>query len=195
MSILAALTIALLSPQEVRIGSQEAVSRISACGLGPTKIRYDALIQDAVLEVAASPDTTDAQLSCLAAADLPYMVELPPELDARYEAVREAYWAPIYKRQARDYLAANGLLDRLPEYVPGAVGDAAFAQALEELCGPVTKGALQSPYGPHTVDPAWLAAAADKPAPDMLAALSCLMSATTYAGFELGFIGNEAADE
>lgn len=92
--------------------------------------------------------------------------------------------------EARKWLNAHDLLDRLPKYETGVTDDAEFGRRVEELCS--AQGALQSHYGPHALSPEWVsqrspdAAVEDGP-------LTCLLNVTWATGFKMGFIGNEQA--
>ena len=94
--------------------------------------------------------------------------------------------------EARRWLSARGLLERVPKFVPGVTDEVAFTRDLEKLCGPRAKGAFQSQYGPHVLNPDWMRQLGFPLQREDEEAMSCLTFATTVAGFEVGLIGHEA---
>ena len=96
------------------------------------------------------------------------------------------------RAEAIEWLSKRGLLDRVPKYVLGTTNDAAFTQAVEQLCGPRTNGAFQSQYGSHALSPEWIKGLGLPPKDEDMEAMSCLLNVTTVAGYSVGFIGNEA---
>jgi len=90
--------------------------------------------------------------------------------------------------EARKWLKAHDLLDRLPVYQPGVTDDAAFGREVETLCN--AKGAFRSGYGPHVLSPDWLMRRANEPHPNMKP-MECLLAISAMSGFKMGFIGNE----
>ena len=176
-----------------RITVQEAAKRFTQCGLGPLTIRLND--QDTggedILVATEVKSATDKQLRCADKAVSYYTLELPPDISRRFEALREERLAPVFREQARSWLSARGLLNRLPRYQQGATDDAQFTRQVEALCGPRAKGAFQSTFGFHALSPEWSKRELDPPERGN-EVLTCLMNATTAAGFEFGFIGNEA---
>jgi hypothetical protein len=175
-----------------RITAQEAANRFTQCGLGPVTIRWndpDSGGED-ILVATGVKSATDEQLRCADKAVSYYTLELSPELERRFEVLREARLAPVFQAQARWWLSARGLLNQLPKYQKGVTDDAAFTRQVETLCGPHAQGAFQSNFGFHALSPAWVKRELNPPhrANEVL---TCLMNVTTAAGFEFGFIGNE----
>jgi hypothetical protein len=175
-----------------RITAQEAAERFTQCGLGPVAIRWndpDTGGED-ILVATAVKSATDDQLRCADKAVSYYTLELPPEIERRFEVLREERLAPAFEAEARSWLSARGLLNGLPRYEKGATDDAAFTRQVETLCGAHAKGAFESKFGFHTLSPEWVKRELDPPERGD-EALACLMNAMTAAGFELGFVGNE----
>lgn len=176
-----------------RFTPEMAVERAAKCGLGPATIRYEDELQSDILSVPNAASATDSQLSCLdSATGFGIFVELPASLQPRFDAVREARAAAMMRAEAREWLSKRGLLERVPKYLPGTTDEAAFTRAVEHLCGPRTKGAFQSQYGPHALSPEWIQNLGLPPKDEDMEAMSCLLNVTTVAGFSVGFIGNEA---
>ena len=176
-----------------RITAEMAVERAKKCGLGPATIRYEHELQSDILSVPNAATATDSQLSCLDnATGFGISVELPAGLQPRGDAVREARASEMMKAEAREWLSKRGLLERVPKYDPGSTDEAAFTREVEHLCGPQTKGAFQSQYGPHALSPEWIKSLGWPPKDEDMEAMSCLMKVTTVTGFRVVFIGNEA---
>lgn len=109
-----------------RITAQEAAERFTECGLGPVTIRWndpDSGGED-ILVATAVKSATDEQLRCADKAVSYYTLELRPEIQRRFEVLREARLAPVFLAQARSWLSARGLLNRVPEYREGETDDA-----------------------------------------------------------------------
>jgi len=176
-----------------RITAEMAVERVAKCGLGSATIRYEDELQSDILSLPEAASATESQLSCLdSATGFGIFVELPPSLQPRFAAIREARASSIVRAEARKWLLKRGLLERVPRYVPGTTDEAAFTRAIEHLCGPRAKGAFQSQYGRHTLSPEWMKALRLPSKDENIDALSCLLNVTAVAGFSIGFIGNEA---
>lgn len=176
-----------------RITPEMAVERAAKCGLGPATIRYEDELQSDILSIPNAASATESQLSCLdSATGFGIFVELPASLQPRFDTLREARASAMMRVEAREWLAKRGLLDRVPKYVPGMTDDAAFTQAVEQLCGPGTNGAFQSQYGSHALSPEWIKGLGLPPKDEDMEAMSCLLNVTTVAGYRVGFIGNEA---
>lgn len=167
-----------------------AAQRVSACGLGPVATRYDEELQEDILTAGEIKIATDEQLACADKAAGYYDLELPPSIQPRFEAIREARWSAVFLKQAHSWLAARGLLNRIPKYQQGATNEAVFTREVEHLCGPRAKGAFQSKYGFHAVSPDWVIHKL-RPTAASNDVLACLMNVTAVAGFKIGFIGNE----
>lgn len=172
------------------ITPQVAAKRVSDCAVGAVTVRSDAELEADVLVIAGSAPVSDQQLACIDKAASFYDVELPPSVQPRFNAIREAHSAALMTSEARKWLKAHGLLDQLPKYEPGVTDDAAFGRKVEKLCG--ADGALQSRYGPHALSPEWATERAlDARLED--GPLACLLNVTWATGFKMGFIGNEQA--
>ena len=173
-----------------RITPQVAAQRVSGCGVGTVSVRSDAELNADVLVVSEAAPIPDQQLACIDKAASFYDVELPPSAQPRFNAIREGRSAALMAAEARKWLKAHNLLDRLPKYDPGVTDDAAFGRKVEKLCS--ADGALQSRYGPHALSPAWaMHRATNAPIED--GPLACLLNVTWATGFKMGFIGNEQA--
>lgn len=152
---------------------------------------YEPDLQEDVLVASSAQSATDDQLRCAyKMVGFYYTLELPPNVQPRFRAMLDADAEVLMKTQARDWLSARGLLDRVPKYQKGGTDDGVFTREVEALCGPKGKGAFQSKYGFHTLSPDWVKRELN-PADPSSDALTCLMNVTTAAGFEFGFIGNE----
>jgi len=186
---LAALTSAV--PAVDRITAQEASNRLSQCGLGPVTTHYESDLQEDALVASSAQSVTDDQLACAYnVVGFYYTLELPQNVQNRFDAMLEAKAGVMLQAQAHDWLSARGLLDRVPKYQKGVTDDGAFTRQIEALCGPKAKDAFQSKYGFHAVSPDWAKRNLDPP--DKGAeVLTCLMNVATVAGFKFGFIGNE----
>ena len=135
---------------------------------------------------------TDDQLACAyKVVGFFYTLELPPNVQPRFDAMLEAKADVWMKGQAHDWLAARGLLDRVPKYQKGITDDGTFTREVEALCGPQAKGAFGSKYGSHVLSPQWIKKVGLPPSADDTNVMSCIFNVTVFAGFELGFIGNE----
>ena len=179
--------------------SPELASRnIVQCGAEAVEIRYDDL--DNSDGFSPSPilvvhGATEEQLPCIDRAVGFYDVELPPELQKGFDAIRLARYMKVYRERAATSLSARRSLDEVPKYRAGKTDEVAFARQLEAICGPAAAGALQSSYGPHVISPEWLSRIPLPPRPEDDDAISCLMTAALTADFELGLVGNEAISE
>lgn len=180
-------------PAVERITAQEAAKRVSQCGLGPVTTHYESELQEDVLVASSAQSATDEQLACAyKVVAFYYTLDLPSNVQARFDAMLEAKAEIWMKAQARDWLSARGLLDRVPAYQKGVTDDGAFTRQVEALCGPRAKGAFQSKYGFHALSPEWSKQFGLPPKRKAVEALSCLSYATAVAGFKFGFIGNAA---
>ena len=171
---------------------QEAAKRFTECGLGPVTIRWNDPNTggEDVLVATGVKVATDDQLRCADKAVGFYTVELIPDIERRFMALREARLAPVFQAQARSWLSKRGLLNRLPIYQKSITNDAVFTRQVEALCGPHAKGAFQSKFGFHALSPEWVKRELTPPDRGEQV-LGCLMNAMTASGFEFGFIGNE----
>jgi hypothetical protein len=178
-------------PTVEHVRPQEAAKRVSECGLGPVATHYEPDLQEDVLVASSAQSATDDQLACAyKIVGFYYTLELPPNVQPRFDAMLNAEAEVWMKAQAHDWLSARGLLDRVPRYQRGVTDDGVFTRKVEALCGPQAKGAFQSKYGFHALSPDWIKREL-KPSDPSSDALTCLMNVTAAAGFEFGFIGNE----
>lgn len=172
------------------VAARVAAQRVSECGLGRVAARFDAELDEDILVASEAGSATDSQLACADRAAGFYSLELPAKVQKRFDAMRNARLAVAARAQARAWISAHGLAGRVPQYRKGVDDDAAFARRIERLCGRQARGAFQSRYGPHALSPDWAMRHLQNRRAQ--SAVECLMNATTVAGFELFFIGNEA---
>jgi hypothetical protein len=175
-----------------RITPQEAAKRFTRCGLGPVTIRWNdpEMGGEDIIVATGVRSATDEQLRCADRAVSYYTLELLPDIQRRFLAIREARFAPVFQAQARAWLSARRLLRRVPRYRRGETDDATFTRQVEKLCGPDAQGAFQSQYGFHAVSPDWVRRNLGPPHKGDHALL-CLMNVGAVADFKIGFIGNE----
>lgn len=174
-----------------QVTAEVAAERVSQCGLGPVTVRYEDELQSEVLTAAPSSLLTDDQLRCADRAASYFDLELPVDSRARYDSIRNTRLAAYFLGESRAWLAARGLLERVPQYRAGVTDEATFTREVETLCGSHAAGAFQSSFGFHVLDPDWVRRELPigNPGEDVFA---CLMKVTRVAGFEVGFVGNEA---
>src|SRR5690242_8391003 len=130
---------AALPPVE-RITPQQAAKGVSQCGLGPVTTHYERDLQEDVLVASGAQSATDEQLACAyKVVGFFYTLELPPNVQQRFDAILEAKADVWMKAQAHDWLAARGLLDQVPKYQKGVTDDGVFTREVEALCGPQAK--------------------------------------------------------
>lgn len=177
-------------PTVERITPQEAAKRVSQCGLGSVTTHYVRDFEEDVLVASSAQSVTDEQLACAyKVVGFYYTLELPPNVQPRFDALLGAKADVWMKSQAHEWLSARGLLNRVPKYQKGVTDDRVFARQVEVLCGKQAKGAFQSKYGLHALSPHWVARQLSPPGRGN-EALSCLINVTTEAGYGFGFIGN-----
>lgn len=177
--------------QMERITAEEAVKRAKKCGLGGVTIRYGPEWQLEILTVTDAAEASDSQLDCLdKATGWSIFVELPADIQHRFDAIREARVSAIMLVEDRKWLGERGMLGRVPEYMPGVTDAGAFTREVEKLCGPRADGAFQSEYGFHALSPSWLDKVGMPLKPENEEVFMCLLKVTRVAGFEVGFIGN-----
>ena len=176
-----------------RISPEMAIERAKQCGLGPATVRYEDELQSDILTVANATGASDRKLACLdKATGWGIFVELPSDVQRRFDAIKEARASAMMLGEAREWLLARGLLSKVPIYVPGRTDEAAFTGEVEQLCGPRAKGAFQSKYGFHALSPDWMTSLGMPLKPEDQEAFGCLTNVMAVAGFKVGFIGNEA---
>jgi hypothetical protein len=182
------LALLALSPQSgnsaEEVSSQEAATRASECGLGRVWTRYDEEILTDVLAASPQAAPTDQQLACLDRAAGYYNVELPPVAQQRFETVREMRLSGQLHVRARAWLSDRELLDRVPIYRKGVTSNAEFARQLEVLCGPQSKGAINTNLTRPSLDEEWLSKML---LPPLLGdeAFDCVANVARVAGFDL----------
>src|SRR4051812_47596742 len=87
-----------------RINLEVAADRAVKCGLGPISIRHVPEMQEDILVIATTGSATDDQLTCLDKATNWYWVELPPPIQSRFDAIREARASKLVADDARKWL-------------------------------------------------------------------------------------------
>lgn len=180
-------------PAVERITPQEAANRVSQCGLGPVSTHYEPDLQEDILVASSAQSATEDQLACAYnVVGFFYTLELPPNVQPRFDAMLAATADVWARAQAHEWLSARGLLHRVPKYQAGVTDDGKFTRQVEALCGPQAKGAFQSKHGFHALNPDWARQFGLPPKGKGMDMLECLMNATAIAGFTFGFIGNEA---
>ena len=180
-------------PAVERITPQEAAKRVSQCGLGPVTTHYEPDTQEDILVANSAQSANDDQLACAyKVIGFYYTLNLPPKIQLRFDAMLETAATAWAKAQAREWLSARGILNQVPKYQAGVSDDSAFTRQVEALCGPQANGAFQSKYGFHALSPDWARQLGSPLKGKAAETLSCLIHATAFAGFEFGFIGNQA---
>ncbi|HUD29811.1 MAG TPA: hypothetical protein VMQ93_13135 [Novosphingobium sp.] len=172
------------------ITPQVAAKRVAECGVDTVTVKSDAELDTDVLVVGVLDSVSNQTLTCIDKAASFYDVELPSPAQSRFNAIREARSAVLVASKARKWLKAHDLLDELPKYEAGVTDDVLFGREVEKLCG--ADRALQSGYGPHTLNPEWVMQdITDGPSED--GPMACLLNVTWATGFKINFIGNEIA--
>jgi hypothetical protein len=180
-------------PVVERITAPEAARRVAQCGLGPVTTHYDRDLEEEVLVATRALSATDEQLECAyKVTGFYYTLELSPNVQRRFDAMLKAKAEVTMKAEARRWLSARGLLNRVPTYQRGVTNDAAFTRQVEALCGRQAKGAFQSEYGFHALSPHWVSQHGFPAKRDQTDTMSCLISVMAVAGYEIGLIGNAA---
>lgn len=179
--------------EDLPANAQIALERAAKCGVHSATSRYEEELQSDIITVRYSKQPSWSQLACLdKAVGFGIFVELAPTVQPRFDAIREARATKILTRVSKEWLAARGLLAKVPRYKAGVTDDASFTRALEQLCGSRAKGAFQSEYGFDALSPEWVKSRdildGDK---DVFA---CLGHGATVAGFKFGIIGNAVSN-
>ena len=196
LAILAGHAVGASAKPFERITAPVAASRVARCGLGPVSISFDDVWRSAILTAKSAHASSDEPLACADRAASFYQLELPPDLQPRFDSIRSDRLSAQFRAEARAWLSERGLLGRLPRYQPGVTDDAEFTRAVESLCGRRARGAFRSEYGFHAVSPDWAMRVLSPPGQKGSDTLACILNATRVAGYELGLIGNETfADE
>jgi hypothetical protein len=177
-----------VSPVLGRVWPGSAAERVRACGFRNVALWYDRNLDEYAVVVSGSDQASDAQLSCAARAslDTDYSVDLPAPLTERYDRL---YWPmaeDAARRHARDWLAARGLLTRLPRYEKGRTEALAYARKLEQMCGPQARGALRMDDGYVTIT---TSSAATRELDG--ATFDCLSNALWASGLPTGLLGTD----
>ena len=173
----------------VLIKPEAAAAKVAECGFKKVHSKFDATLQEEVVEVLDDAPISDSQLRCVARASLAtsYYVTFISPVEQAYQSIYLGLSREQAKTDARAWLEKRGLLSGLPSYDANGTDGAAFARSLERLCGPKAAGVLQPLNGMATFKSDVLASGAlDEET------LWCLTNAAEVAGYPLGFIGNEA---
>lgn len=165
-----------------------AAKQVSECGFGKVSIRFDDLLQEHILSAPKAENLSDEQLSCADKAASVYTLDLSPDLQVRFDKIRERRFAKYLDAQNLEWVNQRGLADKIPKFDPETDDPVAFALRIEGLCGPKANGALQSAYGPNAISPDWIIG---KKYSDLADALICLTNVARFADFKLNLIGNE----
>ncbi|HEX9954084.1 MAG TPA: hypothetical protein VGB48_02580 [Allosphingosinicella sp.] len=173
------------------ITAKAAVERLAACGLPGASIRYDEDLQQEVLAVTVSARVSDEKLACADQAVSFYELELPTDLQQRYQKLRDDRLTAFDEQRAERWLAERGLLHKLPLKAPARSADAALVRAIERVCGRRAKGALRAESGFLTLNMRWLERRFE-PGFRNEETMTCLLHAATVTGASIGFFGNEA---
>jgi hypothetical protein len=178
-------------PMFESITARTAVERLAACGLPLASVRYNEELQQEVLTLAVAAPLSDETLACADKAVSFYELELPADLQQRYERLRDARITALSQQEAERWLAKRGLLSKLPPKVAVRRVDATLARRIERVCGLRAKGALRAEHGLMTLNMDWLERSLE---PNMREeeAMTCLLHAITLTGVKLAFFGNEA---
>lgn len=175
-----------LDPQEVQ-WAMAAAKQVKACGFAWAEPFYDPEQRQVVVAVRDVVKASNRELSCAArvslAAERP--VNLPEALWPRYQAIYERLAREKDLAEARPWLAARGLLERVPRYDPARDSDDGFMRKLGKLCGIDVTGALDNSWGPRTINMEWL-----EKQPGQETGVECLWRAATVAGFETTMPGH-----
>jgi hypothetical protein len=196
LSVFVALTlVASAASPEINTSSaaKELVSRIRVCGFREIVARYDDELQmDAVLirDEAASDSTLECVAKVHDQADSGLLVEFESEqLELRYFEQLKLTYAPRMREVARSWLAERDLLAMVPEYSTSGLSDKTFLKRIEAICGPASIGMLIPLNGKFAFKPSSTESIDD---PVVKEATACLIYASIWSRFELGFFGNEA---
>ena len=167
---------------------KDAAAGVAACGFSSDRAKFDALIQQDVIEVVRVTSASEEQLGCAARASIAYQyyVIFPEALEKAYQPLYAALARESEQANAKAWLAKRGLLARLPIYDPQRYDDRTFSRALERLCGPKATGTLEPGTGMAALNKAASEGRLDEEA------LWCLVNAGTASGYSIGFVGNEA---
>ena len=180
-------------PGVTRVTLQEAAEQVSQCGLGPVTAHYEPEVEEDILVAKSAQLVTDDQLACaFNVVGFYYTLALPPDVQTRFDKMLHETATKLAKARAREWLSDRGLLHRVPDYQDGVTDDRVFTSKIERLCGPQAKGAFQSKYGFHILSPEWTNKLGFSLNSKRMETLDCLLNTTAFAGFKIGFIGNEA---
>lgn len=103
--------------ESLGFASPEIASRnILQCGAAAVEVRYDVLADVSPSPTLVVHGTTEDQLPCINTAVGFYDVELPPELQKGFDAIRLAQYMTAYRKRAAAALTAQGLLDDIPKF-------------------------------------------------------------------------------
>lgn len=94
-------------PTVERLPPREAAKRVSQCGLGSVTTHYEYDLQEEVLVANTAQSATDDQLACAyGVVGFYYTLELPPNVQRRFDAMLNAKAEVWMKAQAHDWLSA-----------------------------------------------------------------------------------------
>ena len=185
-----------IDPQDAQ-RAMAAARQVRDCGFADAEPYYDDEQQQLGVEVRGVDQATDAQLVCAAQVELTsenLVVWMPDALLDRYHEIAERLARRTSLADARSWLAARGLLGRVPRFDPTRDRDEdAFMRQLGALCAVDTTGELDPAYRPK-------AGAAKLPGPRIISmewfgrqsqpALDCLWRVELVAGFETSLPGH-----
>jgi len=184
-----ALLFAALAPDD------GLADQIAHCGIARDQIavRYEDGLQDETATIATPAAVlTGNQLNCLAGLAMSgrVFVFADPAAQKRFDPVIATADRKAATAEARQWLADDGVLDRLPVYDPARQTLAEFGVSLESLCG-LPAGAALRATGKFLI----LAPPADpEPSEAELARFQCVISASIAANtaglYSVGFLGN-----
>ena len=165
---------------------------MQACGLKSLTASYEADLQSDVLTVhdeAASDDALTCAAKAIDGSD--YLMFFEADyLAARFNEVDMRLRKPRALANSKNWLAERGLLSKVPDFATSDMSDIVFARKVESICGAAATGALGENANPHQFNYDFLLEAQNDAG--KRAAFECIMHVTVVAGFEIGFIGNEA---
>jgi hypothetical protein len=192
-SALALLVLPLTRADAVAPIAPEIVARATHCGLGQATVRADRELQANVIVIAGTTEPSDGQLTCLDLATAHHFVELPPDIQPRFDTIRSTRLRQQASANARAWLEQRNLLARVPAYTKGETDPTQIAREVEALCGHVATGALIPAHDAHILSRDWMIKLGKMPTHEANEILGCLFKVAQVAGLEIGFVGNEIA--
>ncbi|HEX5185161.1 MAG TPA: hypothetical protein VFW19_18655 [Allosphingosinicella sp.] len=182
-----------------------ARSRIAACGIAPSRIRfvYEPDLQEDTVRIGNGPAPSHAGLSCLARASLSnvYDIYFDDQSTAKaYQPVNQAVQAAFSRDMDRQWLHSHALLARLPRFTTDGESVTMFARRLEGYCG-VAPGSMLFQLRPNllTLRREWIEhtirSGRSSERPFLCVMHGVGMSGLEEHGVEFGFVGNEAVSD